>query len=76
MKHIKDCIDSKQGLDGDVQTCMRVLNAYISYNVRTNLVSLGRGIYPPEEKGLLLNGGAELKKGYCQSIRVGWSKWP
>ncbi|GBC05787.1 hypothetical protein RclHR1_06420010 [Rhizophagus clarus] len=72
-QHIKDYIDSKQGWDKNIQTCMNALNAYLNYKVRTNFISLGRGIYVPNSKRIILSGGAELKQGHCQSIRVGWN---
>jgi hypothetical protein len=54
---------------------MNALNAYINYKVRTNYISLGRGIYVPGSERIILHGGAELKKGHCQSLRPGWSEF-
>lgn len=73
LHYIKDYIDSKQGWDKNVQTCMNALNAYLNYKVRTNYISLGRGVYVPSDHRIFLSGGAELKQGHCQSLRVGWS---
>ncbi|RIA88165.1 Piwi domain-containing protein [Glomus cerebriforme] len=73
LQYLKDYVDSKQGWDGDVQTCITALNSYINYKVRTNVLSVGRGIYPPSSQMIFLSGGAELKRGFCQSLRPGWS---
>src|ERR1044071_4789649 len=75
LQHLKDYITSKQKWDGNVQTCMHALNAYINYKVRENFLAVGRGIYPSSNERIVLAGGAELKKGFCQSLRAGWGKF-
>ncbi|CAI2164293.1 15995_t:CDS:10 [Funneliformis geosporum] len=76
---LRDYITSEkvpQGSDDYVQTCVHALNAYINYKVRTSFLSVGRGIYPPinEERRILLQSGEELRKGFCQSLRIGWKE--
>ncbi|CAB4387407.1 unnamed protein product [Rhizophagus irregularis] len=73
LQHIKDFMESKQAWNKNVQTCMNALNAYLNYKVRTNYVSLGRGIYASNNNRVILSGGAELRQGHCQSLRVGWN---
>lgn len=68
-------MESKQAWNKNVQTCMNALNAYLNYKVRTNYVSLGRGIYASNNNRVILSGGAELRQGHCQSLRVGWSEF-
>ncbi|CAG8739113.1 7467_t:CDS:2, partial [Funneliformis mosseae] len=65
-----------EGLDDYIQTCVHALNAYINYKVRTSFLSVGRGIYPPiqGERRILLQSGEELRKGFCQSLRIGWKE--
>ncbi|CAG8760173.1 4063_t:CDS:2, partial [Funneliformis caledonium] len=65
-----------EGPDDYIQTCVHALNAYINYKVRTSFLSVGRGIYPPiqGERRILLQSGEELRKGFCQSLRIGWKE--
>ena len=75
LQYLKDYITSKQKWDGNVQPCMQALNAYINYKVRDNFLTVGREIYPPSYERIVLSGGAELKKGFCQSLRAGCGKF-
>ncbi|CAG8435462.1 9989_t:CDS:10 [Funneliformis mosseae] len=62
--------------DDDIQTCMNALNTYLNFKVRSVYLSVGRGIYPPvtDVQRILLGTGEELKKGFCQSLRIGWDR--
>ena len=73
---LKDYIISGNEPEGsdDVQTCISALNAYLNYKVRTSFLSVGRGIYPSSTERFILNTGEELRKGFCQSLRIGWGK--
>ena len=80
LQTLKDYIAStssnpKQRWDADVQTCISALNTYINFKVRKEYLFVGRGIYPPSDRVIKLSGGAELKQGFCQSLRPGWSKF-
>ena len=60
----------------DVQTCMAALNTFLDCKVRTSFLSVRRGGYPPvdDDKRILLKTGHELRKGFRQSLRIGWGK--
>ena len=81
LQTLKDYVESnadnpKQLWDNNVQMCIHALNTYINYKVRTEYLFVGRGIYPPSnDRPIMLSGGAELKQGFCQSLRPGWSKF-
>ena len=64
----------KQRWDADVQTCISALNTYINFKVRKEYLFVGRGIYPPSDRVIMLRGSAELKQGFFQSLRPGWGK--
>ncbi len=39
-------------------------------------LSVGKGVYPPvdDDKRIILSTGKELRKGFRQSLRIGWGK--
>lgn len=70
-------LGSNQPWDSNIQTIFIVLNAFLNAKVRTQYLSFGKkAIFPePSQKNkTFLLGGIELKKGFWQTIRPGWSK--
>ncbi|CAI2189936.1 18841_t:CDS:10, partial [Funneliformis geosporum] len=62
--------------DDDIQTCMNALNTYLNFKVRSVYLSVGRGDFPPvtDVQRTFLGTGEELKKGFVQSLRIGWDR--
>jgi len=60
----------------NAQTCMAALNTFLNYKVRTSFLFVGKEVYPSvdDDKRIILNTGEELRKGYRQSLRIGWGK--
>ena len=45
---------------------MTALNTFLNYKVRTNFLSVGKGVYPPvdDDKRIILSTEEELRKGF------------
>ncbi|CAI2165391.1 7296_t:CDS:10 [Funneliformis geosporum] len=79
LKSLQEYINSGKVSDkseNDIQTCMNALNTYLNFKVRTVFLSVGRGIFPPvtDVQRTLLATGEEIKKGFVQSLRIGWDR--
>ncbi|CAI2173640.1 5374_t:CDS:10 [Funneliformis geosporum] len=78
LQSLQEYIDSGKEPDDsdDIQTCINSLNAYLNFKVCISFLSVGSGSFPPvtDVQRIFLGTGEELKKGFCQSLRIGWDR--
>ena len=56
---------------------MTAFNMYFSkLQSAHKFLSVGKGVYPPvdDNKRIILSTGEKLRKGFRQSLRIGWGK--